>query len=190
MCRTWWWISSEAGWKKQGSAPDDRSSCLENPRPEGAESSLTENAASPLQAEPAHIASAGAAKGGINSILTATLLHLLTVVISVHARLMRTWGQTAKTGGQTGRFPIAGANSSQPASPFDPLKQPFNLEIRPFPVKQFTFSELRCYHSLCSAYASPARTPNFHPLLSSMCLCLLPARGTCPDPPGTAPPVT
>jgi hypothetical protein len=29
--------------------------CLENPRPEGAESTLTENAASPFQAEPTHI---------------------------------------------------------------------------------------------------------------------------------------
>jgi|SRR5271165_7657579 len=34
---------------------DDRSPCLENPRPEGAESTLTENAASPFPAEPAHI---------------------------------------------------------------------------------------------------------------------------------------
>src|SRR6266478_3682378 len=38
----------------QKQASDDRSSCLENPRPEGAESSLTENVASPFQAEPAH----------------------------------------------------------------------------------------------------------------------------------------
>src|SRR6266478_2741037 len=37
----------------QKQASDDRSSCLENPRPEGAESSLTENVASPFQAEPA-----------------------------------------------------------------------------------------------------------------------------------------
>jgi hypothetical protein len=34
-------------------ASDDRLSCLENPRPEGAESSLTENVTSPFQAEPA-----------------------------------------------------------------------------------------------------------------------------------------
>jgi predicted PurR-regulated permease PerM len=34
---------------------DDRPSCLENPRPEGAESTLTENAGSPFPAEPAHI---------------------------------------------------------------------------------------------------------------------------------------
>ncbi len=31
----------------QKQASDDRSSCLENPRPEGAESSLTENVTSP-----------------------------------------------------------------------------------------------------------------------------------------------
>jgi hypothetical protein len=36
-------------------ASDDRSSYLENPRPEGAESSLTENVTSPFQAEPAHL---------------------------------------------------------------------------------------------------------------------------------------
>jgi hypothetical protein len=34
-------------------ASDDRSSCLENPRPKGAESSLTENVTSPFQTEPA-----------------------------------------------------------------------------------------------------------------------------------------
>jgi hypothetical protein len=33
---------------------DDRSSCLENPRPDGAESTLTENAPSPFHAEPEH----------------------------------------------------------------------------------------------------------------------------------------
>jgi hypothetical protein len=37
----------------QKQASDDRSSYLENPRPEGAESSLTENVTSPFQAEPA-----------------------------------------------------------------------------------------------------------------------------------------
>src|SRR5580658_4747456 len=37
----------------QKQASDDRSLCLENPRPEGAESSLTENVTSPFQAEPA-----------------------------------------------------------------------------------------------------------------------------------------
>ena len=40
--------------QKQTQASDDRLSCLENPRPEGAESSLTENASSPFHAEPAH----------------------------------------------------------------------------------------------------------------------------------------
>jgi hypothetical protein len=40
--------------QKQTQASDDRLSCLENPRPEGAESSLTENVTSPFQAEPAH----------------------------------------------------------------------------------------------------------------------------------------
>src|SRR6266487_413929 len=33
---------------------DDRPPCLENPRPEGAESTLTENAPSPFHAEPRH----------------------------------------------------------------------------------------------------------------------------------------
>ncbi len=33
---------------------DDRPPCLENPRPEGAESTLTENACSPFHAEPRH----------------------------------------------------------------------------------------------------------------------------------------
>src|SRR6266851_2468568 len=37
----------------QKRASDDRPSCLENPRPQGAESSLTENVTSPFQAEPA-----------------------------------------------------------------------------------------------------------------------------------------
>src|SRR5437899_11568878 len=39
---------------------DDRPSCLENPRPEGAESTLTENAASPFHAEPRHFLRKGA----------------------------------------------------------------------------------------------------------------------------------
>jgi hypothetical protein len=37
----------------QTPASDDRLPCLKNPRPEGAESSLTENVTSPFQAEPA-----------------------------------------------------------------------------------------------------------------------------------------
>jgi len=36
-------------WKQSS---DDRPPCLENPRPEGAESTLTENACSPFHAEP------------------------------------------------------------------------------------------------------------------------------------------
>jgi hypothetical protein len=39
----------------QKQASDDRSLCLENPRPERAESSLTENVTSPFQAEPAQV---------------------------------------------------------------------------------------------------------------------------------------
>ena len=42
------------GIHKQRQASDDRLSCLENPRPAGAESSLTENVTSPFPAEPAH----------------------------------------------------------------------------------------------------------------------------------------
>src|SRR3989442_194141 len=41
-------------------ASDDRLPCLKNPRPEGAESSLTESASSPFQAEPAHAQHANA----------------------------------------------------------------------------------------------------------------------------------
>jgi len=36
----------------QKESSDDRPACLENPRPAGAESTLTENVASPYQAEP------------------------------------------------------------------------------------------------------------------------------------------
>ncbi len=39
---------------QQKPASDDSLSCLENPRPEGVESSLTENVASPFPAEPRH----------------------------------------------------------------------------------------------------------------------------------------
>jgi len=38
----------------QQPASDDSLSCLENPRPEGAESSLTDNVTSPFPAEPKH----------------------------------------------------------------------------------------------------------------------------------------
>jgi hypothetical protein len=40
--------------QKAQKSSDDRPQCLENPRPEGAESTLTENAASPFPAEPRH----------------------------------------------------------------------------------------------------------------------------------------
>jgi hypothetical protein len=40
----------------QKESSDDRPACLENPRPAGAESTLTENVASPFQAEPRHLA--------------------------------------------------------------------------------------------------------------------------------------
>jgi hypothetical protein len=40
--------------QKQSSS-DDRPPCLENPRPEGAESTLMENAASPFHAEPKQV---------------------------------------------------------------------------------------------------------------------------------------
>jgi hypothetical protein len=39
----------------RSSASDDRFPCLENPRPIGAEPSLTENVNSPVQAEPAQL---------------------------------------------------------------------------------------------------------------------------------------
>ena len=39
----------------QQPASDDSLSCLENPRPEGAESSLTDNVTSPFPAEPKHV---------------------------------------------------------------------------------------------------------------------------------------
>jgi hypothetical protein len=42
---------------------DDRPRCLENPRPEGAESTLTENAASPFPAEPKHRAGSSTPQG-------------------------------------------------------------------------------------------------------------------------------
>jgi len=46
-------------WKQSS---DDRPPCLENPRPEGAESTLTENAPSPFHAEPKHCANPGSIK--------------------------------------------------------------------------------------------------------------------------------
>src|SRR5437773_1351189 len=55
---------------KQRQASDDRSSCLKNPRPAGAESSLTERTTSPFQTEPRH---------GIHPLVTATALRRATV---------------------------------------------------------------------------------------------------------------
>ena len=49
---------------------DDRPPCLENPRPEGAESTLTENVASPFHAEPRHRKLIGLTDG-----LESVLLH-------------------------------------------------------------------------------------------------------------------
>ena len=42
---------------------DDRLPCLENPRPEGAELTLTENAPSPFHAEPKHTRHRGLGTG-------------------------------------------------------------------------------------------------------------------------------
>ena len=44
-------------------ASDDRLPCLKNPRPEGAEPSLTESASSPFQAEPAQLGQHRAPRG-------------------------------------------------------------------------------------------------------------------------------
>jgi hypothetical protein len=42
-------LALRTAWRKSS---DDRPPCLENPRPEGAESTLAENVASPFHAEP------------------------------------------------------------------------------------------------------------------------------------------
>jgi hypothetical protein len=58
----------------QNQASDDRPSCLENPRPEGAESSLTENVTSPFQTEPAHFGSpSGSGRTARFSVASASL---------------------------------------------------------------------------------------------------------------------
>jgi hypothetical protein len=44
-------LALRTNWKQSS---DDRPACLENPRPAGAESTLTENVASPFHAEPGH----------------------------------------------------------------------------------------------------------------------------------------
>jgi len=51
-------------WKRSS---DDRPPCLENPRPEGAESTLTENALSPFHAEPKHGKDRKTSQGGERS---------------------------------------------------------------------------------------------------------------------------
>jgi len=53
------WLSSAGGTSPAlhvdgRKSSDDRPSCLENPRPAGAESTLTENASFPFHAEPRH----------------------------------------------------------------------------------------------------------------------------------------
>jgi hypothetical protein len=45
-------LALRTNWKQSS---DDRSACLENPGPAGAESTLTENVASPFHAEPEHL---------------------------------------------------------------------------------------------------------------------------------------
>src|ERR1019366_7735197 len=52
-------------------ASDDSPSCLENPRPERAESSLTENATSPFQAEPA--------QKGVAAACSTVLIHHVSI---------------------------------------------------------------------------------------------------------------
>ena len=47
-------LNPHALFTEQKQSSDDRPPCLENPRPEGAESTLTENAASPFHAELRH----------------------------------------------------------------------------------------------------------------------------------------
>src|SRR5437868_12748993 len=51
----------------QKESSDDRPPCLENPRPAGAESTLTENVASPFQAEPTHASYFGGTEDDVRS---------------------------------------------------------------------------------------------------------------------------
>ena len=71
-------------WKRSS---DDRPPCLENPRPEGAESTLTENALSPFHAEPKqtslNVVSGLSAMGTTDTKVTATTKG------STHAHLLR-----------------------------------------------------------------------------------------------------
>src|SRR5713226_1739871 len=70
----------------QKRASDDRPACLENPRPEGAESSLTENVTSPFQAEPAQAAALDGT--GLNNIHRAGYGSNNNLVVTV------TWAAT------------------------------------------------------------------------------------------------
>src|SRR2546427_1733598 len=67
-------------------ASDDRLPCLKNPRPEGAESSLTESASSPFQAEPAH---------GRMAVVTRrrsiSVINSISRTESIHAISFRGW---------------------------------------------------------------------------------------------------
>src|SRR5712692_11650521 len=64
-------------------ASDDRLPCLKNPRPEGAESSLTESASSPFQAEPAHPCARGA--GTCGTVVTRGSPEPLSTRAGVHS---------------------------------------------------------------------------------------------------------
>src|ERR1700739_3948568 len=58
---------------------DDRPPCLENPRPEGAESTLTENAPSPFHAEPKQLDIVG-----VKSSVTGTIAISEKILVEGH----------------------------------------------------------------------------------------------------------
>src|SRR6266404_1724603 len=95
----------------QKQASDDRSSCLENPRPEGAESSLTENVASPFQAEPAQ-----PKKTSEDSHLLAAVAVQLRRDKFVPGSLPTHWTVTCKFVGGLGR-----TTATEPASSYAPM---------------------------------------------------------------------
>src|SRR6267143_215177 len=81
----------------QKQASDDRSSCLENPRPEGAESSLTENVTSPFQAEPAQNSSVLAPADKVRSVKkfrveSGSVLAVAALIVSPVAAEVRSTG--------------------------------------------------------------------------------------------------
>jgi len=82
----------------QKQASDDRPSCLENPRPERAESSLTENVTSPFQAEPAQIPRSRIAleTGTHSPWVSRQLTQLGHEVIVAHARNVRLIGESSR----------------------------------------------------------------------------------------------